>query len=323
MDCRKGLWLALGLWGGAAGCQHAAPGLASNAPAPAATAPVDAVVTRKAAKGPKKLPKPETCVAYADYRAVEACSSNYSPSQRDQARDDARKAYQDALSLDPKCLEAQRGLARLSAAADDYPRAVAAYQKALKTAPKNASLWFELAMTYHRMQEWGAALDALGHAAALEPDNRTYVNTQAVVLARLGHYQESLECFARVNSESQAHFNLGCTLRRLAQPELSRRELEVALEENPRLESARAMLTEMTAPPVRPVGYTESQPPKAPAPETAAEPPRPSPAPEVVAESGAHAAESVEEVTLGPPQTDMNLAPPPRPPEDEPPNGDQ
>ncbi len=289
MDCRKGLWLALGLWGGAVGCQH-------TGPVAVATVPPDAVVTPKTADGPKKLPRPETCVAFADCRAVEACAANYSPSQREQLRDDARKAYQDALSLDPKCLAAQRGLARLYLSSEDYPRAIAAYEKALKTAPKNASLWYELGMCHHRREDWQAALDALAHATELEPDNRTYVNTQAVLLARLGRHQESLQCFSRVTSEAQAHFNLACTLRRLNQPDESRRHLELALQTNPRLESARALLNEMTAPPIHPVGYTEPQPPTA-------------------AESPPSAATPAEQASVGLPQGNMNLAPP-SPPSD-------
>jgi Flp pilus assembly protein TadD len=307
MDCRRGLWLALGLWG-AAGCQHAAQGVATNAPAPAAvTAPAETVVSRKFDDGPKKLPKAETCVKYGDFQAGEACTSSYSPSRRDIHRQEARNAYQRALEVDPKCVPAQQGLARLDAAWKDYPRALARYQKALKEAPKNAALWFEMGMCCNRAQQWDEALKAVSRAASLDPENPTYVNSQGVLLARMGHYPESLACFARIAPEAQAHFKLACTLRRLNQPELSKRELAVALSQDPRLDSARALLAEMTpapappapaaAPPaIRPAAYTQP---------AVAEPP----APEQPAE---------EESIAGPPVTDINLEIPRRPPEQPP-----
>ncbi len=300
MDCRRGLWVALGLWG-AAGCRHAAPGVATNAPTPAVVAPAEPVVARKVEDGPKKIPRAETCVKYGDYQAGEACSSNYSPSQQDAIRQKARKAYQQALEVDPKCLPAQQGLARLAVDAEDYPKALAGYQKALKTSPQNAALWFEMGMCCNRAHQWDEALKAVARAATLDPDNPTYVNSQAVLLARMGRYQESLACFARVNNEAQAHFKLGCTLRHLGQAELGKRELALALQKNPRLESARVMLAEMTpAPPtpprpaepaaVRPVTFRQQAEPETRAREQPAE----------------------EENIAGPPEADVNLDVQPR-----------
>jgi tetratricopeptide (TPR) repeat protein len=317
MDCRRGLWLALGLWG-AAGCRHADPSTASTAPA---AVPPDAVVTRKVADGPKKLPRADTCVRYGDYRAGEASASNsnYSPSQREKLRDDARKAYQEALQVDPKCLAAQQGLARLEVASEDYPRAVAVYQKALKTTPGSAALWFELGICYNRMGQWDAAAKAVAQAAALEPDNRTYVNSEGVLLARLGRYQESLACFARVNGEAQAHFNMACTLRRLNQLELSKRHLELALEKNPRLDSARAMLAETTSPPA-PARAARPAPPSPVQPAAYTPPAQPGP------EGQAGEEPAAEESIAGPPVADINLElperPPDRPAEDAPPEGE-
>jgi tetratricopeptide (TPR) repeat protein len=307
MDCRKGLWLALGLWG-AAGCRHADPAVPGAAP-PAAAAPADTVVTRKVANGPKKLPKAETIVRYADYKAGEASApySNYAPSVRQMLRDDARKRYQEALEVDPKCLAAEQGLARVAVAEGDYPRAVATYQKALQMAPRNAAVWFELGMCYNRMHQWDEALKAVGQAAVLEPDNRTYVNSQGVLLARLGRDQESLACFARINGEARAHYQLGCTLRLLNQPELSKRHLELALQKNPRLEAARAILKEMTAPaaPERPARSA------APSPVQPAAYSQPAP----TETEGKAGEESAEESIAGPPEADIDLEVPTRQPE--------
>jgi tetratricopeptide (TPR) repeat protein len=258
MDCRKGLWLALGL---AAGCQHQEMTL------PPGAVPAGAVV-KKTSEGSKKVPKAETLVKFGDFRAKEAATGDYSDAQRQALLDEARQSYQEALKLDRKCVPAHLGLARMYAATDQYPKAVAAYQKAVEVAPKDAGAWYALGLCYNHMQQWDKALSALGKAAQLEPENRTYANALAILLARAGRFQESLDSFSRVNGPAMAHYLLGCTLRRLNQPDLSRQCLETALQKNPQLSQAQAMLAQLTAeqqplveqPAIRTVGYTEPQP---------------------------------------------------------------
>jgi Tfp pilus assembly protein PilF len=264
MDCRKGLWLALGLWGTAAGCHSPQPydPTVTTSKGGAVVAPVEPV-----ASGKKPKTTPEMCVAFGDYRVQESCTSGYNPNQQERLREEARGAYTDALKLDANCVAAHKGLARLYANGEDYTRAVATYEKALKQAPKDPSLWFELGMCHNRTQEWDKAIKEIHQAVDLAPDNKAYANTLGVVLARVGKYDESLACFARVNGEAQAHYCLGCTLHKLNQPDLSRQHLAAALHQNPRLESARALLAEMGPPrtqataaqPIQPVQYTTPQ----------------------------------------------------------------
>ncbi len=220
------------------------------------------VADNKSEAAPKKNLKPETYVKFGDFRANEAAAPTAQPAIRDQLRDDARHAYQYALSLDANCLQAHCGLARLYTAMQDYPRAVASYNKALQLAPRDATVWYELGVCQNRAHDFNAAADALGHAVQLDADNHAYVNALAVVLARLGRYDESLQCFARVNDEAKAHFCLGCTLRRLDQPELGLRHLQIAVGMDPKLTAARSAMTEMMAAlpgnnaAVQPAGYT-------------------------------------------------------------------
>jgi tetratricopeptide (TPR) repeat protein len=254
---------------------------ASPAATPVVAGMVDPALIHKADEGPKKPPKPELCAAFGDYRLREASAPQYSQTQREQLWEEARRAYQQALTLDSKCLAAHRGMARLATAMDDSPRAVACYEKALKIAPKDAVLWFELGMCHNHTQQYDKVLQELSRAMELDPGNKQYGNARAILLARVGRLAESLECFEKVNGAAVAHYNLACTLRRLNQPDLSRQHLEMALEKNPKMTSAQALLAEMSRPgpvvqPVQPVGYSEPQTPPGPAgqPETPA-PPRP------------------------------------------------
>jgi hypothetical protein len=62
---------------------------------------------------PKRMPKAETCVVAGDFKAQEANAPNKAPAEAQELRDIARKAYQQALRIDPNCLGAYQGLATL------------------------------------------------------------------------------------------------------------------------------------------------------------------------------------------------------------------
>jgi tetratricopeptide (TPR) repeat protein len=255
MEWRKGLCLALGLCGAAAGCQHQEMTL------PPGAVPPGAVVKKAPTDGPKKIPKVDTLAKFGDFRLKEAAGPQYSAAERQTLLDEARKAYQEALKRDARCVPAYRGLGRLYTMTDQYGKAVELYQKALKLAPKEAPIWFDLGLCYKHVQEWDKAIDAIRQAAQLDPDNREYANALGVLLARVGRYQESLDSFSRVDGPAMAQYKLGCTLRHINQPDLSRKCLMAALEANPQLSQAQALLVELDSEQgVQPAGYTEPQP---------------------------------------------------------------
>jgi tetratricopeptide (TPR) repeat protein len=264
MDCGKKLFLAAGLWAAAAGCQHttgsvpAPPGVPPAAVKPATPVAAAEPPPKDDGKSKKAL-KPETYCRFGDFKANEAEAPGATPAMRDLLREEARKSYQYALSLDPRCLAAQRGLARLYTASGDFSRAAAAYQKALEAAPKDAGLWYDLGVCWSRAREYDRAAEALARAAEIDPENKACADTQGVVLARLGRYDESLRCFARAHNEADAHYRFGLTLRKLGLADEARRHLEVAVEKDPNLQTARAVLAELSspqAPAVQPAGYT-------------------------------------------------------------------
>jgi tetratricopeptide (TPR) repeat protein len=195
-------------------------------------------------------------VAAGELYAREATANPPSSAIREQLADQARKAYQQALSIDPKHLPAYRALARLYVDLDDQVHAVATFKKALALFPEDGSLWFDLGMCHARKKEWAPALEALGKAADKEPENRRIVNTLGYALARAGRYPESLACFTRVNSEAQAHFMLAQMLEHLGQPDLSRQQLRLALQKDPQLEAAQALLAKLDGQAAEPIQQT-------------------------------------------------------------------
>jgi hypothetical protein len=170
-------------------------------------------------------------------------------------------------------MPAYLGLAHLYVNMDDSAHAVATLRKALEAEPQNAAVWFELGMCHSRAKDWGPALEALGRAVTLEPENRQYVNTLGYALARAGMLQDAVTCLARVNGEAAARYQVARMLQHLQQPALSRQYLIEALQKNPDLTQARELLAQLDGVPA----------PTPPLPQTPqpAPPPVPAPAPAV------------------------------------------
>jgi tetratricopeptide (TPR) repeat protein len=123
MDCRRTLLLALGLLSGAAGCQL-----------PSTGAPLTPPTVRKAEED-KKVKMPSTFVAYGEMMLKS--SATQPAAQQQEFREGARKAFQQALELDPKYLPAHLALAQLFTDAGDHVRAAAAFQKAVEVNDKD------------------------------------------------------------------------------------------------------------------------------------------------------------------------------------------
>jgi tetratricopeptide (TPR) repeat protein len=263
MDGRGSLRLSVCLLIVAAGCQQEVVSLPSSAPLTSFWGNPDPSRIKKA---PAKLkdPPPLVLVSYGNYEAGEAFSDRTGPDRQQQLCEAARADYEKALTIDPKCMPAYQGLARLYTNMHDLPLAVETYQKALKLAPNNASLWYELGLCHNYQKNVAPALECVERAAQLEPGNRSYSNALGVILAESGRYQESLQCFARSGGEAMGYYRLAQTLHHLNNPEMSRRCLEVAVQKDPSL-----------APPIQQASYQQ---PAAPAQPNVPPPPQPAPA---------------------------------------------
>jgi Flp pilus assembly protein TadD len=265
MDCRKSLFVALCCVGGLAGCDTTKPTTVTSSSQPLLPGQVVDVNVKKEAERPKRTPQAITCVRYGDFAAGEAAAmTDASPTEIQQKRDLARKAYQQALSIDPKCLEAYQGLTALYVAMKDYKHAVGTYQDALRYYPKDSSLWYELGMCYARQKEWEPALSHLNKAVELDPENRQHNNALGYALARTGRYDDSLTVFQRLQTESEAHYNLARMLRHLNEIDLSRQHLLVALQKDPEMKDARSLLAELDRPgsqqPIQQTNFNEELP---------------------------------------------------------------
>jgi tetratricopeptide (TPR) repeat protein len=207
----------------------------------------------KLADPPKRMPQAKTCVAFGQFREREAKQSNVTPGQREQMVEEARKAYQQALEIDPNNLQAFFALAHLYEARGDAARCLETYRDALKRLPREASLWFAQGMCHMRFKQWEPAVQELQRAAALKPDNRQYAKTYGFCLGHLGRFDESLAVLMKLEDKSAAYCEVARIARHLHRDDLCKSYLRMALQAKPDSVDARKMLDQLEAQPVVPV----------------------------------------------------------------------
>lgn len=260
MDCHKSLALALGLSVGALGCVHQ-----ETVPKPVTDSKVTKVTIEKGvtpidetAKA-KRKPTPALCVAFAQVAERGAEEDQRESADRDCMRSQAIKGYKKALEIDPKNLEAMRGLARVYENSGDHEQAIQTFRKATAKQPKEPCVWHDLGMCHAKHKEWDPALECLRKAADLDRDDHRYAKSLGLCLARAGRYDESFQCLKPVVGEAEAHFYVARMLKHMEQKEACLAHLQAAVQADPQLVKAHQMLEEIQnpAPNYLPASYHE------------------------------------------------------------------
>lgn len=184
--------------------------------------------------GPKRNPHVSTEIAFGKLKEAEADSeaAKSQPEAQARLRDDARKAYQQALKIDPNNLEASRRLGQLYAKIGDYERAQAICKKALAKHPKNATLWCDLAVCHKRRHDFNESVRCLNKAVDLDPENRDYQKSLGFTLAWMGQIDQGLAWLTRAQGAGEAHLNVARVLGLKDQVELAKHHLRLAKTSN-------------------------------------------------------------------------------------------
>jgi tetratricopeptide (TPR) repeat protein len=225
--------------------QNPGPGMAKMpaAPSGATHVPVSAQVETGPPDDGKRVPR--VAVAMAAYKEADARAMDRNPETQFKVRDQARKLYQEAIRLDPNFVEAHRGLARVYVDLGDFPRAQDTLHKAQAKFPKHSIFWYEQAQLHNRKKEFPAAIGALNRALEMDPENRTYITTLGMTLARTGHTDQAVQALSRSMGPASANYNVARMLIHLNRPTEAQHHLRVAVQQNPNLEAARQMLSQM------------------------------------------------------------------------------
>lgn len=227
MDCRKGLLFCLGILVPLSGCvREIRPEGAEKA-------------------GEEIAKKPETYVAFADFRAAASFAPETPAETRQVYREEAKASYLKAISINPKHVPAYLSLGRLQQGSDELAAALVTYQKALKVTEKDPLIWFELGMCQARQKLFAEATVSIQKSCELNPDNKAYQTTLAYTLARAGRWTESLTALTALVGEARAHYDLARMLQHMQQPEMARQYVVAALSRDPNLPGARELFVSM------------------------------------------------------------------------------
>ncbi len=236
MDCRITLRLAL-LALACAGCELTSPWSAPDPKDKMAAADKETGKMRLIWTEQTKL-KPETLVAYAHVMEQRVNDPNVAPEEREHLLAQARDAYRRALNADPKFVAAHLGLANLLEGTGNHEQAVASYKQALALTPTDKNLWFAVGTVQARNKEWAPALECFQKAVELDPENKQFITTLGMTLARAGRFDESFTCLRRVVSEAEAQCLIARMLHHMNQDDAARAHVQMALQANPPMKTA-------------------------------------------------------------------------------------
>jgi tetratricopeptide (TPR) repeat protein len=198
-------------------------------------------------KGPLK---PETVMAFGNAQ-LDAADPKYPRSsvERERLLSDAKRNFEQVLEQQPKNSQALAGLGRIHFYLGDRDASVANYRKALDVEPRNARLWFELASVQSKlMRDYPAASESLSQAFSLEPDNTLYRRWLGRTLALSGRVEEGVSLLKQNQPEAEVRFEVAEMLHLIGKNELSRQQLQAALQADPNFALARDVLTEFGTP---------------------------------------------------------------------------
>jgi len=247
MDRRKLLWLSGLVVGGAVGC--AQPQVmdksGSSAQAGSVSSPNNAsnqiARNTQPADSQKIDAKPSSLVQIADVQAQLAVDQSRSREDRQNALELAKTNYQRALKLDPNCLAAYLGMARVCSGAGEHELAIQALDSALAKYPREAQLWYERGMIMGREKRFDESVRNLNQALQIDPNNANYGKSLGLMLARMGRGDEGVAVLQHWMSEADAHYNVARILEHMGLTAESQRQLQLALRSDPNHQASLAI----------------------------------------------------------------------------------
>jgi tetratricopeptide (TPR) repeat protein len=197
--------------------------------------------------GDKQKKAPSLELSYAAMRESNARRLVDQPEKQYSEFDEARKIYQEILNYEPNCIDAYRGLGRVYIGLSHFDRAEATFKKALEKQPNNAAVYAEFSIVYSKRNLFPEAIKLLSKATEIDPENQEYQRMLGVDCVCNGDIDRGLAAMTRARGPAAAHYYVARVYERKGRDDLAKAELAKALEANPNLHEARAMLEEMDA----------------------------------------------------------------------------
>ncbi|TWT30881.1 tetratricopeptide repeat protein [Blastopirellula retiformator] len=156
--------------------------------------------------------------------------------------EEAAKQYQTALQEQPDKLFALLSVARLMDRQGKSTAALEYYQKAAEAHPDSAIAMNDLGLCYLKLKRFDDAMASIFKATTIEPENKRYRNNMSSALVDANRLEEAFSQLEYAHGAAVAHYNLGYLLFKKGDGHLARLHLNLAIEKDPDLESARQLL---------------------------------------------------------------------------------
>jgi len=131
---------------------------------------------------------------------------------------------------------------------DNDAKALAEYQRALKANPRDSNTLNDVGYFYLARERYAEAEPYLRKALEADTKNQKAWGNLALALAYQGRYADAYECWTKVATPAQAHHNIAMVMLQQQRPDLARRSLEKAVQTDPNLKIAQAVLQELDQP---------------------------------------------------------------------------
>lgn len=152
---------------------------------------------------------------------------------------EAEQHYRQALKMQADYLPALLGYANLKDQIGQPDEALKLYQLALKKHPKQAPAYNNFGLWHARHGRINEAIDAIGQAAELAPQNPLYRNNIATLLVDRGQYREAFHHLRAVHGEAAAYYNMGYLLNKKGRTDDALKHFAAALRADPAMVPAR------------------------------------------------------------------------------------
>ena len=164
--------------------------------------------------------------------------------ERDHAA--ANDAFEDALAIDPDCIDAHEGLAKVSYLDGDLAGAITSYTKLTQLKPMDGRYYSNIGAIYNQLGEHQKAFDVL--RKSIQRDRKNAVSFYNLVIAQRKLKQNSLAVSAykeaiKINPEMlEAYQNLGNTYKEMGNTQMAIINFKKAIDLKPNFEKARTAL---------------------------------------------------------------------------------
>ncbi len=112
--------------------------------------------------------------------------------------ENALHLYQEALSIDPQCLQALRGCASVFTKMRNFEAAINFFTQAIEVDPHDVGSFALRSAVYLQLSDFENALSDSSKAIELEPDKVELYRIRATALLQLKRHSESLQCFQQI-----------------------------------------------------------------------------------------------------------------------------